>query len=401
MALPAFDDDPGYSDFERAARETAHKFARDVMRPAGAALDKLDAADAIAANSILWDVFAKHGELGLNMLDAGSDLSAQEQARLRCIIGEELGWGDSGLAIALGVATFPAMMAQMSGNPALCERFPQGTLGCWAITEPDHGSDFIDFNAVLRQAGGHSNKPNCVARRDGNHFVITGQKSAWVSNGTIAQAAALFCAIDMGDGRPANAVFVVPLNEGGVTRGKPTDKIGQRPLNQGEIFFEGLRVPADSMIAPPEAYRMVTDQVLSLANASMGTTFVGCARAALDLALEYAKTRIQGDAPIFVHQSVKSRLFRMFRSVEAARALNHRVTRINATRATPLLELAIASKVTSTQAAFDVASDALQLFGGAGISRDCPIEKIFRDARISMIEDGCNEVLGMAAAARF
>ena len=75
--------------------------------------------------------------------------------------------------------------------------------------------------------------------------------------------------------------------------------------------------------------------------------------------------------------------------------------RINAARETPLLELAIASKVTSTQAAFDVASDALQVFGGAGISRDCPIEKIFRDARISMIEDGCNEVLGMVAAARF
>ena len=145
---------------------------------------------------------------------------------------------------------------------------------------------------------------------------------------------------------------------------------------------------------------MVTDQVLSLANASMGTTFVGCARAALDLGLEYAKTRIQGDAPIFAHQSVKSRLFRMFRAVEAARALNHRVTRINAMRPTPLLELAIASKVTSTQAAFDVASDALQLFGGAGISRDCPIEKIFRDARISMIEDGCNDLLSLVGASR-
>ncbi|MBN8606094.1 MAG: acyl-CoA dehydrogenase family protein [Caulobacterales bacterium] len=401
MALPAFDEDPGYTDFERASWETAHRFARDVMRPAGVALDKLNAADVIAAKSILWDVFAKHRELGLDALDADSDMPPQERARLRCIVGEEMGWGDSGLAIALGVAAFPAMMAQMSGNPALCERFPQGTLGCWAITEPDHGSDFIDFNGVLRQAGGHSNKPNCVARRDGNHFVITGQKSAWVSNGTIAQAAALFCAVDMGDGRPGNAVFVVPLNEGGVTRGKPTDKIGQRPLNQGEIFFEDLRVSADCMVAPPEAYRAVTDQVLSLANASMGTTFVGCARAALDLALDYAKTRIQGDVPIFAHQSVKARLFRMFRSVEAARALNQRVTRINATRVTPLLELAIASKVTSTQAAFDVASDALQLFGGAGISRDCPIEKIFRDARISMIEDGCNEVLGMAAAARF
>ena len=145
----------------------------------------------------------------------------------------------------------------------------------------------------------------------------------------------------------------------------------------------------------------MADRVLCMANGSMGTTFVGCARAALELAIDYSKERVQGDVPIFMHQSMKSRLFKMYQKVEAARALNHRVVRINMTRETPLLEMAIASKVTSTQAAFDVSSEALQVFGGAGISRDCPIEKIFRDARISMIEDGCNEVLGMVAAARF
>jgi alkylation response protein AidB-like acyl-CoA dehydrogenase len=205
----------------------------------------------------------------------------------------------------------------------------------------------------------------------------------------------------MGDGRLGNAAFVVPLNEGGVKKGKPTDKIGQRALNQGEIFFDELKVPADAMVVPPEMYRAAADRVLCLANGGMGTTFVGCARAALELAVEYAKNRVQGDVPIFTHQSVKSRLFKMYQKVEAARALNQRVQRINATREVPILEMAIASKVTSTQAAFDVASEALQVFGGAGISRDCPIEKIFRDARISMIEDGCNEVLGLVAASRF
>jgi alkylation response protein AidB-like acyl-CoA dehydrogenase len=293
------------------------------------------------------------------------------------------------------------MMARMSGNPALIERFPAGTLGCWAITEPGHGSDLINFDGTLSHPGGHDERPNCIARLDGNQFVITGQKSAWVSNGTIADAAALFCSVDMGDGRVGGGVFVVPLNEGGVSKGKPTDKIGQRALNQGEIFFNNLKVPADSLVVPPEGYRAAADRVLCLANASMGTTFAGCARAAFELATDYAKTRVQGGVAIFAHQSMKARLFKMYQKVEAARALNHRVVRINTGRETPLLELAIASKVTSTQAAFEVASDALQVFGGAGISRDCPIEKIFRDARISMIEDGCNEVLGMVAAARF
>lgn len=401
MALPAIDIDPGLTPTERAAQETAHRFAKDVLRPAGEKLDKLPAGDVIARDSILWDVFAKYRNLGLGIFEEDSGLTPLEQANIRFLVGEEMGWGDTGLAISLGVSNFPTMMAKLSGNPALIERFPAGTLGCWAITEPDHGSDMINFDATIGHPVGRAGKPNCIARRDGNQFVISGQKSAWVSNGTIAEAAALFCAVDLDGGRTSNAVFVVPLNEGGVKKGKPTDKIGQRALNQGEIFFEDLKVPADYMVVPPEMYRAAADQVLCLANGGMGTTFVGCARAALELAVDYAKTRIQGDVPIFTHQSVKSRLFKMFQKVEAARALNQRVVRINMTRATPVLELAIASKVTSTQAAFDVASEALQIFGGAGISRDCPIEKIFRDARISMIEDGCNEVLGLVAAARF
>ena len=401
MAMPAIDLDPELSEIERAAWSSAHRFAEQVMRPAGQKLDKLPADAVIARDSILWDVFRQYRELGLGHFDVGAELSAHDQAQLRCIVGEELGWGDTGLAISLGVSGFPTMMAQTSGNQALIERFPPGTLGCWAITEPDHGSDLINFDGTLSHPGGHDAKPNCLARRDGNQFVITGQKSAWVSNGTIAEAAALFCSVDMGDGRLGGGVFVVPLNDGGVTKGKPTDKIGQRALNQGEIFFNELKVPADYMVVPPEGYRATADRILCLANGGMGTTFVGCARAALELAIDYAKERVQGGVPIFQHQSVKSRLFKMYQKVEAARALNQRVVRINATRAQPLLEMAIASKVTSTQTAFDVASEALQVFGGAGIARDCPIEKIFRDARISMIEDGCNEVLGMVAAARF
>jgi acyl-CoA dehydrogenase len=401
MAMLAVDMDPDFTGAERAAWETAHRFARDVMRPAGESLDKLPAGEVFGSASILWDVFRKHRELGLELFDMQSDSSPHDQARLRAIIGEELGWGDSGLAISLGVAGFPTMMAQMSGNPALMERFPLGTLGCWAITEPDHGSDLINFDGALSHPGGRDAKPNCIARRDGNQFVISGQKSAWVSNGTIAEAAALFCTVDLGGGQTGGGVFVVPLNEGGVTKGKPTEKIGQRALNQGEIFFNDLKVSADSMVVGPDHYQATADRTLCLANGSMGTTFVGCARAAFELATDYAKARVQGGVAIFNHQSVKSRLFKMYRQVEAARALNQRVLRINAARETPLLELAIASKVTSTQAAFDVSSEAMQVFGGAGISRDCPIEKIFRDARISMIEDGCNEVLGMVAANRF
>jgi alkylation response protein AidB-like acyl-CoA dehydrogenase len=369
------------------------------MRPAGAELDALaDPADVIAEGSILWDVFEKHRELGLDALaDPSSGLTPVQQARLRSIIAEEQGWGDSGLAIGFGVNGFPRALARMSGKPELIERFARpDVIGCWAITEPDHGSDQIRFATDPRiEVLG---KPNCVARRDGDSFVVTGQKAAWVSNGTIAEAAALFCAVDTGEGIRGIGGFVVPLDEPGVSRGRPVDKIGQRALNQGEIFFDGLRVPADYLVVPPELYAFGGKMGLSQANSGMGATFVGVAQAALDLALDYAKQRVQGGVPIIEHQSVKARLFEMFRKVEAARSLNRRVVLYSAVHP-PQLQYAIASKVTSTETAFEVASAALQIFGGNGLSREYPIEKLLRDARASMIEDGCNEVLGLAAAA--
>ena len=146
-------------------------------------------------------------------------------------------------------------------------------------------------------------------------------------------------------------------------------------------------------------YAMFGDAGLTQANSGMGSVFVGCAQSALDLAVDYAKERVQGGVAIIEHQSVKARLFEMFRKVEAARGLNRRVVLSNATNG-PKLQYAIASKVTSTQTAFEVASSAVQIFGGNGLSREYPIEKVMRDARASMIEDGCNDVLGLMAATR-
>ena len=139
--------------------------------------------------------------------------------------------------------------------------------------------------------------------------------------------------------------------------------------------------------------------MLAYANGAMGELFVGGARAALEHAVAYAKERVQGGEPIFAHQSVKARLFKMFTKVEAARSLTRRVSLHNAA-STPVVQYSIASKVFSTNTAFEVASDALQIFGGNGLSREYPIEKILRDARASMIEDGCNEFLSLVGASK-
>ncbi len=393
-----FDLDTDLTDDERAVRDTVHRFAQEVMRPAGEQLDKLtDPAHVIAPGSVLWDVFARYGELGLEETGPDSDLTPLAQARLRCIVAEEMGWGDAGLAISLGVSGFPRMAAVMSGRPELVERFARDDgIGCWCATEPDHGSDFIVYGAHLDDLPG---EPNCIARKDGDEYTITGQKAAWVSNGTIATAASLFCALDQGDGKRALASFLVPLDAPGVARGKPLNKLGQRPLNQGEIFFDNVRVPESYMVLGPDLMPFAFDLVLCNANSGMGSTFAGLARAAFELAVDYAKQRVQGGAPIIRHQSVRARLFEMFRKVEAATALSRRAIVAN-TIGPPRLELAVASKVTATQTAFEVASAALQIFGGNGLSREYPIEKMLRDARASMIEDGCNDVLGLIAAER-
>jgi alkylation response protein AidB-like acyl-CoA dehydrogenase len=400
--MPLADLETTLTDQERAIRDTARKFALEVMRPAGATLDRLpDPAMVIAADSILWDVFKKNRDLQLDVLDSsGAELRPLEQARLRFLIAEEMGWGDAGLAISLGVGGFHKMFAQMSGRPALMERFggPNNhDIGCWAVTEPDHGSDSLTITE--RHFGDPNIKANCTAQRDGDHYVVNGQKSAWVSNGTIATVATLFCTIDPSQGFKGGGISLVPLDLPGVSRGKPLDKLGQRALNQGEIFFDSVRIPADYMVVGADAYAMVVEAVLTLANASMGAIFVGLARAALEHALAYAKERVQGGVPIFEHQSVKARLFKIFAQVEAARSLAWRVMLYNSTNP-PLVQYSIASKVFCTTTAFEAASAALQIFGGNGLSREYPIEKLLRDARASMIEDGCNDILSLVGAAK-
>jgi alkylation response protein AidB-like acyl-CoA dehydrogenase len=309
---------------------------------------------------------------------------------------EELGWGDGGLAILFGASTVPWIVMHAMQNEALLEKYPEDRVGCWGITEPDHGSDILDFGRQTAERGSNYGKPNCVVRIDGDELVITGQKSAWVSNGPIAQLCCLFAALDDGSGEFKQCCVIVPLDRPGVTRGQVLDKLGQRALPQGELFFDGVRVPLDHMVAAPgEQYHQAIYALLAEANCIMGSVWTGAARAAYEHALEYAHTRKQGGVPIVRHQNVRYRLFHMFRKVEASRALARRVMFYNHTNPLPAIQGSIAAKVTATQTAFEVASDAIQMFGGNGVTREYPVEKLLRDARASMIEDGCNEFLAI------
>ena len=190
-------------------------------------------------------------------------------------------------------------------------------------------------------------------------------------------------------------VAVVPLNLPGVSRGKPLDKLGQRALNQGEIFFENVRIPRHYMLVEPGTFGAATDTILASANAGMSTTFCGLARAAFEEAFAYAQQRVQGGVPIVEHQLVQKRLFDMFTKLETARSLSRLANRRLLT-GQPTLHYSIAAKTYCTQTAFDLASDAIQIFGGIGLAKGVAVEMLYRDARASMIEDGSNDVLALA-----
>lgn len=387
---------PPLSEELEMIRQTVHRFALEVMRPVGIALDRMTPEQVIAPESPYWTALEKFLELGFGVEELLA-LDPPERALTMSILFEELGWGDAGLAISFGVGMLATLMCQVMGTPFLRALAPAHRLGCWAITEPDHGTDMLDPNKMIASAQGKYGQPNCVATLQGGVVTINGQKSAWVSNGTIAGVCILYCASDTGSGPDTRngCVVIVPLDAPGVSRGKPLDKLGQRALNQGEIYFDNVVLSAEHVLAAPGQYQEAVYGIHTFANALMGTVFTGCARSAYELAHAYAHERKQGGLPIIRHQSVAYRLFHMFRKVEAARALTQRVVHYNYAAPAASLHAAMTAKVTATQTAFEVASDALQIFGGNGLTRDYPVEKILRDARASLIEDGCNEILAI------
>jgi alkylation response protein AidB-like acyl-CoA dehydrogenase len=371
----------------------ARRFAKEVLRPNGTTLDRLTPEEVIAEGSAYWASLVRYKDLGFS-LAAFAELPAADLAEAKAMIYEELGWGDAGLAIAIGAGSLAHTMAARWGRLDLLEAFPETKLGCWGITEPVAGSDMLDWSREIGHPQGEYGRPSLVATLKGDQVVLNGQKSAWVSNGTTAEFCTLFTTFDRGQGREGINIYV-PLNVPGVSRGKPLDKMGQRALPQGEIFFDNVRVPSRFIAAGPDRYADAVYDILCEANAAMGACFVGVARAAYEHALAYAHERKQGGVPIIRHQNVRYRLFHMLRKTEAARALARRVFRFNDLSGMRALQASIASKITGTQTAFEVANDALQIFGGNGMTCAYPLEKLLRDARAALIEDGCNEVLAI------
>ncbi|MGA2284961.1 MAG: acyl-CoA dehydrogenase family protein [Dehalococcoidia bacterium] len=401
---------PQLTDMQQSLKQEMHRFAAEIARPASIELDTLaDPQAVIDAGSPLWDVYRKHYELERHLMAMPEDLGGADMKGLDSqIVAEEMGWGAADIAVSLGASALPfstaLLSAQISGNQRLMDEIVMPyvkdraakVIGCWAITEPEHGSDTLA--ARVGDINDERTALDTRGRRDGDDWLISGAKAAWVSNGTIASHAMVHFAVDRSKGAMGSAVAMVPLDLPGVSRGKPLNKLGQRALNQGELFFDDVRIPNDYVLVQPEMYGLAADLILATANGGIGACFAGLARAAYEEAMAYCKQRVQGGKLLCEHQLVQRKLFDMFVKVESARQLSRAVLTYNATAMLPLAHLGIAAKVYCTEVAFQVASDAVQLFGGLGLSKGCLVEKLFRDARSAMIEDGANDMLALAAA---
>jgi len=388
------------TDEEVAVQAGVHRFAKDVLRPLGTELDKMTAEEVIAPGSPYWSLFSEFAKLGLDPAMM-AELPPEVAIRMESLVGEELSWGDSGLAVSLLVAGFPLEMAASLGNKELVD-LCTGRIGCWMITHPDKGSDVQIFDMAREwPAGQPGNKGNMWGKVQGDEIVINGQCSAWVSNGVVAQLALGYISAEYDgrffdrDGRPHGMTVFIPLDLPGVSKGKPLDKIGQRALPQGEIYFDNVRIPKRFGVALENEYYGNVASVWSFAGTGMAQGFTGVARAAFELALQYCHERRQGGKLLIDHQLTRYRLGDMLRRVELCRAVARRS--LAYARLSPKSHpyVTAAGKVTVTQEAMKVVDESLQLFGGAGTSREYPIEKLYRDARAALIEDGENYVLTM------
>jgi acyl-CoA dehydrogenase len=386
------------ADVQRQAR----RFARDVMRPLAAELDTMSAADAVAAGSPIHDFFVEVKRAGIADMGSLAELEPGLQALMMPALMEELGWGDAGLAMLSLARDFAKFAAYATNSAEVIERVGDG-FGCFLCTQPDRGSDAIDHLGLDTHPGARPPVGNLTVRKVGADFVVHGQSSDWISGSPIATCGIAYAACDFGDGfygedgRLNYIGLVIPFDEPGVSKGRPLDKLGQRSLPQGPVFFDSVRIPAVYVVATHDEAHQELARSLTIAKSIVATTFVGVARAAFDHAFSYVHEREQGGVPLIRHQLVRARIFGMWRKLEASRALVRRALAYHFGPYGPSPVGGITAKVHSTETAYELAQEAMRLFGGNGLTPEYPIEKLLRDCQASLIEDGENNVLGLNA----
>jgi acyl-CoA dehydrogenase len=367
------------TDEQLAMREMAHDFAEKEIRPVAWEYDR----DGTWPQKVVdkaWELGLMNGHLPEEF--GGSGLGYLDGA----IIEEELGWGCSGIATSLtcnGLAIAPVALA---GSDAIKKeylgRLSQGPLlASFCLTEPDAGSDVSGMKTT--------------ATRKGDHWVINGSK-CFITNGEFANWYTVFAKTDKDAGHRGISCFVVP-RDAGVVVDKHEDKMGQRASNTATITFPEVEIPLDHLIGEENQGFKLSMMTLDRTRPGVAAMATGVARAAMEMAQEYAKQRVQFGVPIAMHQAIQFMLADMATKVYLSRlaAYNAAVLLDQGKRNT--LESSHAKRF-AADSAMEVATDAVQVFGGYGFIKEYKVEKLMRDAKLLQLYEGTAQIQRMVIA---
>ena len=380
----------------RDMRSWVHGFADDVIRPAAAEWDEREETP--------WPILEQADKIGLYSLDFFSTQWLEPSGLGIPIAFEELFWGDAGIALSLVGSTLAAVAVASNGTPEqIGEWLPQMfgaagdvKLGAFCASEPGAGSDVgsIRTRAEYRQAT--------------DEWVLTGTK-AWATNGGIANVHVVVASVDPSLGSRGQASFIVPPGTAGLSQGQKFRKHGIRASHTAEVILDNVRVPGHCLVGGKERLDARLARIAAGGNGgeqaamktfersrpSVAAMAVGVARAALEYAAEYATQRVQFGKPIGQNQGVAYMLADMQAAVDAARLLTWRAAWM-ARHGLPFehAEGSI-SKLVAGETAVKVTEQAIQILGGNGYTRDFPVERWHRDAKIFTIFEGTSEIQRM------
>ena len=366
------------TDVREQVVELAREFAREKIEPFAAEWDR--------TLHFPRDVIDELGGLGFMGMCTPEEYDGMGLDTVTYLMAlEEISAADAAIAVSIGIHNaIPTTMLVRHGTPEQKERWlkPMARgelLAGFALSEPEAGSDA----ASLRSQ----------AVRDGKDWVLNGAK-AWATNAGTADLMMIMVRTDTPDARRGAkgiSTFIVPTDSRGYTAAKPEDKMGLRASNTAGIDLADLRLPAAHMVGEEGMGFVYAMEGLDAGRLGIGAQGVGIARKALELSLAYCAERKQFEKPLKDFQAVQFKLADMATRIEAARALAHRAAARKDAGEDITLHASM-TKLFASETAMWVTTQAIQLFGGYGYMRDFPVEKLFRDAKVTEIYEGTSEI---------
>ncbi len=369
------------TDDQREIRELIRELARERIAPRAAEIDK--------TAEFPWDVvevYREHDVFGILFDEEYGGLGASALMTLVAVEEVSKVCATSGLIIA--VQELGSLGIKLAGTDAQKERWlPRLASGEWlaayALTEPGSGSD----SAAMRSE----------ARREGDEYVLSGSKR-FITNAGVASLYVVFAKTDPGGGHSGISAFVVEADAPGFSVGRIEPKMGIKGSTTGEVFFDECRLPADNLLGEEGEGFRIAMRILDRSRPGIAAQGLGIAQGATDYALEYARSRETMGRPIAEHQLVAATLADMETKCEAARGLLYKVGQMIDEDHPELTKYSAMAKLYCTDVAMDVTTDAVQVLGGYGYMQEYPVERMMRDAKITQIYEGTNQIQRLVIA---